>query len=128
MPALILILDDSELIVGMLSMVCAQLGYEVVCAHDISELPAAIAARTPDAVLCDLNMPGVSDPVAALRALKPLATTPLVLISGMPQPELDRIASQRGADAAISKDGGLPALTSALGPTLSILLAASRRA
>jgi CheY-like chemotaxis protein len=117
----ILILDDSELIVSMLSMVCAQLGYEVLAAHSIDEVPGAIATARPAAILCDLNIPGVADPVASVRELLP--GVPIVLVSGIPQDELNAVAEQRGADAAISKDGGMPGIMTLLGPTLSILLA-----
>lgn len=121
MPSHILILDDSELIVSMLSMVCAQLGYEVLTAHDIEGISPAIASHRPAAVLCDLNIPGVKDPVASVRALVP--GVPIILVSGIPQSELDEVAEARGAAAAISKDGGLPGIMAMLGPTLSILLA-----
>ena len=119
----ILIVDDSELIVSMLSMVCQQLGYQVFSSYDIQSLPQIISAQSPDAVLCDLNIPGSTDPVAEIKQIPALATKPLILISGISQDELDTIAEERGADAAISKDGGLPAIMSLLGPTLSILLA-----
>ncbi len=117
----ILILDDSELIVSMLSMICTQLGYGVLTAHSIDEVPGALASASPSAILCDLNIPGVTDPVQSVRTLIP--DTPIILISGISQQELDAEAEARGADAAISKDGGLPGIMSVLGPTLSILLA-----
>lgn len=124
MPTTILIVDDSELIVSMLSMVCQQLGHQTTSAGTLDEVPALVAATPPDAILCDLNIPGVSDPVAALKTLPSLKDTPIILISGTPQDKLDQIAEERGADAAISKDGGMPAIMTLLGPTLSILLAA----
>ena len=124
MATTILIVDDSELIVSMLSMVCQQLGYNPTSASALDDIAPLIASSPPGAILCDLNIPGISDPVAALRAFPSLQDTPIILISGTPQEKLDQIAEERGADAAISKDGGMPAIMTMLGPTLSILLAA----
>lgn len=119
----ILILDDSELIVSMLTMVCTQLGYDVITAASLDEVSLQVAQHLPDAILSDLNLPDTSDPVAALRAMPELSSKPIVLLSGIPQAELERVAEERGADAAISKDAGLPGMMTLLGPTLSILLA-----
>lgn len=123
MSQLILIMDDSELIVSMLEMICAQYGYRTVSALAFDEVHALISAETPHIILSDLNMPDIpnNDPVAALRQIPALAQTPIVVISGVEQTELDEVARTRGAQGAISKDAGLPGMMAQLGPLLSSL-------
>lgn len=119
---LVLLLDDSELIVSMLEMICAQLGHRTVSATAYAQVPELIVAHDPDIVITDLNLPDVpqGDTVRSLRTLTHEA--PIIIVSGMPQAELERIALERGAQGAISKDAGLPGMMSALGPMLAALL------
>lgn len=123
MSKLILIMDDSELIVSMLEMICAQLEYRTISALAFDQVPGLLSTHQPDVILSDLNMPDVpdNDPVAALRNLPSLADTPIIVISGVDQAELDRVAQARGAQGAISKDAGLPGMMMQLGPLLSSL-------
>ena len=109
---LILILDDSELMLSLFGMVCTQLGHDPVGCVSVSDLDGVLSGREPEVVLCDLNMPGTDDPVRDVRARLPDAR--IVLISGTPQNELDALAVSRGVHGAISKDGGLAGVASAL--------------
>jgi CheY-like chemotaxis protein len=123
MPSpLILIVDDSELLLQMLQMVCEGAGYRVACAASMTEAQAHVAAATPDAILSDLNLPDVPEPVSALRAMPGLTHTPIILISGQDQGKLDQIAASRGAQGAISKDAGLPGMMMSLPPLLEQLI------
>lgn len=123
MSQLILIMDDSELIVSMLEMICAQLEHRSISALSFDQVPALVSGQTPDVILSDLNMPDVpgGDPVAALRTIPALVDTPIIVISGVDQAELDAVARERGAQGAISKDAGLPGMMMQLGPLLSSL-------
>lgn len=112
---LILILDDSELMLSIFGMVCGQLGHETIPCISVDALKNAVKDKTPAVVLCDLNMPGVVDPVEEVRTHAPDAH--IILISGTSQEELDQIAVSRGVAGAISKDGGLAGVASML-PTL----------
>ncbi len=120
---LILILDDSELVASMLEMICGQLGYRTSTALLFEEVLPLIVQERPSVILSDVNLPDlpVDDPVSSLRAIPALADTPIVLISGQPQDALDALASSRGAQAAVSKDAGLPGMAAALAPILANL-------
>ena len=120
---LVLIVDDSDLLLQMLQMICEGAGYRAVCAESVSAAAALVRAELPAAILSDLNLPDTPDPVAALRALPGLASTPIILISGQDQGQLDAIAAQRGAQAAISKDAGMPGMMMALPDLLARLIA-----
>lgn len=112
----ILLLDDSELILQMLTMICQGEGHQT---HTATNFAAAqtILQNTPiQLIITDLNLPDVTghDTITALRQLPTAAHTPIIIISGQPQATLDAIALERGAQAALSKDGGFPAIASAL--------------
>jgi len=112
MSQLILILDDSELVAGMLEMICGQLGYRTVAAYAFADVAGQIAGEAPAVIISDLNLPDVPghDPITALRELPALAETPIIVVSGIDQSELEAIAAERGAQGAISKDAGMPGM------------------
>lgn len=117
MPS-VLIIDDSELILQMLEMVCQQAGYETGTATDIAAARAALEGCPYDVVITDLNMPDVADPVAEIRSCCDL---PIVIVSGQPQADLDAIAAERGAAGAVSKDAGMMGMATVLPELLASL-------
>lgn len=124
MKPLILIIDDSELILQMLTMICAQAGYRSVTCHEFAAVAPAVEAEVPALILSDLNLPdlGGRDPVSALRAIDGLAQTPIVLISGIDPEALRQKAEALGADGALSKEAGMPGMMSALPPLIASLI------
>ncbi len=117
--AKLLIIDDSELVLQMLQMVCEQAGHDVVAVTNMPEALVALEKTPPDAVITDLNMPSTDDPVADLRAS---CDVPIVVVSGQSQESLDAIAAERGADGAISKDAGMMGMAATLPDLLGRLL------
>jgi DNA-binding response OmpR family regulator len=117
--ARILIIDDSELILQMLEMVCQQAGHETTTASSVDEARSAFERSPPDVVVTDLNLPGVSDSVGEIRSW---GDVPVVIVSGRDQDELDEIAAERGAAGAVSKDAGLPGMTARLPDLLGRLV------
>ena len=124
MKPLILIIDDSELILQMLAMICEQAGYRSVTCPDFVAVAPAVEAEVPALILSDLNLPdlGGRDPVSALRAIDGLAQTPIILISGIDPQELHQKAEALGADGALSKEAGMPGMMSALPPLIASLI------
>ena len=113
----ILLIDDSELILQMLEMVCQQAGYRSTTCAIFADV-ASKASLDIDLIITDLNMPDIpgGDPVAALRQIEGLASKPIILLSGQPSKKLQAEAQERGAEAALSKDDGLPGLMVGLPP------------
>lgn len=109
--ARVLIIDDSELILQMLEMVVSGAGHVTTTVTGWAAAEAAYTASPPDVVITDLNLPEQPDPIAALQAL---GDTPIIIVSGRPQAELDRIAADRGAQGALSKDAGMMVMAGAL--------------
>lgn len=118
--ALILILDDSELILQMLEMICQQAGHDTITATSVTEAQQAYySSSPPDVVISDLNLPDCEDPIADMKAL---GNAPVVIVSGRPQAELDQIAADKGAAGAVSKDAGMAGMTATLPDLLGRLI------
>lgn len=125
MNPLVLIIDDSELILQMLDMVCQQAGYRTVTCNRFDAVPEAVQGEAPAAVVSDLNLPelGDRDVVGALRAIDALREVPVILVSGVGPDELDATAERLGADGAVSKEAGMPAVQAQLPAMLERLTA-----
>lgn len=105
----VLILDDSELVVQMVQMVCESLGHRVVVATSFAQAVECVSRETFDAIVSDVNVPDLAtDPVTGFRNAG--CAVPVVLISGQPQASLEAIAQQVGARGAVSKDLGIMGL------------------
>jgi CheY-like chemotaxis protein len=102
----LLIVDDNPDAAESLAEVVQLLGHSAEVAYDGASAVAQARARWPDAVLCDLGLPGMSgyDVARALRAEAP-AGRPLRLIavSGYTRPEDVRRALEAGFDAHLAK-------------------------
>ncbi len=99
----LLAVDDEEEITAILTEHFTSLGYEVdVATHGAAALVQA-AARRPDAVLLDINMPGVTgvEVFDRLRALD--RTVPIVMLTGNADEALARSFLRRGAFDYVAK-------------------------
>ena len=120
----VLIIDDSELVLQMLDMVCKDSGYQTLACANIAEAQREVATQTPDAVFIDLNLPDLEhdDPVAALRQELDLTDIPIIVVSGLEPEDLEQRAAEIGADGYVSKDEGMPGIQEDLPPMLERLL------
>ena len=80
---LIVVVDDSLVVRAMLARQLDDHGYQVVEAMDGEAALAIRAAQAPDAVLLDLNLPGISgyEVLAALRADPQTADIPVIILT-----------------------------------------------
>ena len=114
--AKVLIVEDSPLVVQMLTMVCQGAGHEVISFERFSAAADYLRQSLPDLILTDLNLPDVpgDDTLSELRAIEGVADTPVVIVSGRPSQELQEIARSSGAQGALSKDDGMPVISQQL--------------
>jgi len=110
----ILVIDDDAHDRGLLIAVLEEKGYEVIWA-DNGRLGLMLCHRqTPDAVVLDLNMPGI-DGLSILQQLRILhPTLPVVVFSGRSPQEVEEEMLNQGATAFIQKAFSLDLLGSAL--------------
>ena len=110
----ILVIDDDASDRGLLASVLEERGYEVILADNGGTGLMLCHRRTPEAVVLDLNMPGI-DGRSILRQLRILhPTLPVVVFSGHSTEEIEQEMLNQGATACIPKAFSLDQLGSAL--------------
>ena len=110
----ILVIDDDARDRGLLVAVLEEKGYEVILVDNGGAGLTLCHRRTPDAVVLDLNMPGI-DGRSILRQLRILhPTLPVVVFSGLSTDEIEQEMLNQGATACIQKAFSLDQLGLAL--------------
>jgi signal transduction histidine kinase len=96
-PSRILIIDDEEIVIDSCLAILEGRGYEVVTAPDGAEGLKQAREATPDLVLVDLMMPGISgfEVLEAMRGIDPTIVT--IVITGFSTVESAVEAMKRGA-------------------------------
>jgi DNA-binding response OmpR family regulator len=112
--ATILVIDDDSRDRGLLAAVLEERGYEVILADSGGAGLIVCHRRTPDAVVLDLNMPGIDGRkvLGQLRTLHP--TLPVVVFSGHSTEAIEQEMLDLGATALIQKAFSLEHLGAAL--------------
>jgi DNA-binding response OmpR family regulator len=101
--ARVLLIDDDPALLDVLSLAFEEAGYEVVTASDGRAGLASIDARRPDAIVSDVNMPGVDgfQLCRTLRARNDLV--PLVLLTSRDSEIDETLGLELGADDYVAK-------------------------
>lgn len=112
--SIILVIDDDVPILILMRSLLTEFGFEAVTAASGEEGLEQAGLRTPDLVLLDRNMPGMSgdEVLQRLRAEEALRKTPVLILSGEPMPQ-DEI-TQLGATAAVLKPFDVTELVSTI--------------
>ena len=99
----LLVVDDEDNVREIIEEYFTSLGYEVEIARDGAEALRRAAAVRPDAVLLDINMPGVTGDEALnrLHAIDP--TVPIVMLTGNADEDVARDLLRRGAMDYVTK-------------------------
>jgi CheY-like chemotaxis protein len=107
---LILVVDDDAPILLLMRNVLREFGFEAVAAGSGEQAIAEARKRTPDLILLDRNMPGMTgdEVLRELRSDDGLAAVPILILSGEPlgPDEVERI----GATGAVLKPFDLSSL------------------
>ncbi len=98
----ILVADDDEHILELVSLYLRRAGYQVVTARDGDEALAREKDHRPDLLILDVMMPG-PDGLQVARALRQKGDVPIVLLTARGS-DVDKIAGLRlGADDYVTK-------------------------
>jgi signal transduction histidine kinase/DNA-binding response OmpR family regulator len=113
----VLVVDDNDDAAEMLALMLQQDGYTTAIAHDGPAAIDAAHALTPDIVILDIGLPGISGYEVAeqLRADMSLAQTALIALTGWGAPEDRRKALAAGFDVHLTKPVTAEDLHEALG-------------
>lgn len=107
----ILVFDDSPLVLELTQQALESEGFAVAAAADLTAFEQARAAMTPDLILVDVQMPEAfgDDVASTLRGVRGV-NVPIILVSNLDEPELERRAAEADADGWISKRRGMDEL------------------
>src|SRR5580700_7053533 len=108
--ARVLIIDDSPILVELVTKALSAAGFDAAGAMDLASLDQQLTARPCDLILVDINMPEMfgDDVVEFLRTQKK-TDAQLILYSGMGERELAERAKNSGADGYLTKAAGIEA-------------------
>jgi PAS domain S-box-containing protein len=112
----ILIVEDNEDAAGMLSALLESRGHSVRVADSGSEALRMLREQTPEIVVCDIGLPGMSgyELASQLRRDPALRSLRLIALSGYGQPEDRRRSREAGFDDHLVKPVDFTALESIL--------------
>jgi putative two-component system response regulator len=102
---LIMIIDDSEVIVNLLTLTLGPHGYRTVGFTDAQAALRALETASPDLVLVDINMPGMDgyEVCARIKELPRFRDTPVVFMSGMDDASVKVKAFRQGGVDYLTK-------------------------
>jgi two-component system, sensor histidine kinase and response regulator len=101
----ILVIDDEEMVRAAIALIIRSRGWTVEEAKDGQEGLTKARIQSPDAIVCDLNMP-VMDGFEVLEAIRQdpvLKATPFIVITGQTAHRYEARALEQGADAVLLK-------------------------
>jgi DNA-binding response OmpR family regulator len=98
----ILIIEDDETIRALLKRAFSQSGARVIEAEDGAAGMRAIYADKPDAVLLDIEMPGI-DGFGALERIRDLTDLPVMMLTSSDRKDVKLRAFEGGADDYVTK-------------------------
>ncbi|HVT03802.1 MAG TPA: response regulator [Thermoanaerobaculia bacterium] len=106
----ILVVDDDEPILGLMRTVLREFKFDPITASSGAAALEKAREGSPDLILLDMNMPGMSghEAVKAFQADEKLRSVPILIVSGEPVSPGDLEAI--GALGAVQKPFDLPLL------------------
>ncbi len=114
MPITVLVADDEEGLVRLLSSELELAGYSVLAAEDGVRAVEIAAKRDPDVIILDIMMPG-KDGFAVCEEIRDFSYAPIIMLSARGQ-ESDKVqALNIGADDYMTKPFGMSELLARVG-------------
>lgn len=115
-PHRIVMIDDSEIQLAVVSTVLEEAGFQVRAVSSLRKFVNAVLDWKPNLIVTDLYMPEMSGAqlCAWLRQQVETAKTPIIICSSAEDAELERVARAVGADGYLSKSAGPEALPAKL--------------
>ena len=122
-PHKLLVIDDSEVSLKIVSAILVQAGYDVRTSVDVHSLRKTLGSWKPDLILTDVDMPGMSgvELCRRLKATYETAHVPVVLFSSRSHDDLEVLARECAAEGFLCKSG-LDTLPEDLGQVIKSVL------
>jgi DNA-binding response OmpR family regulator len=103
MPKKILIVDDEPHMCEAVKLLLESEGFEVVTAHNVQECMERIRKGTPDLILLDILLPGVSGTSAIRSLMDSLSGTKIIMFSVISTDYFKKLCRELGAVDYITK-------------------------
>jgi DNA-binding response OmpR family regulator len=105
MPKTILIMEDTEDICKALSLRLGFYGYSSIAAHDGREGLVKTREEKPDLILLDIRLPELNgfEFMEVFFADKEISHIPIIMISAVVEPEIERKCLEMGARYYVTK-------------------------
>ncbi len=96
----VIIVEDEPNIAESLSFILKRGGYDVQCVNDGNDAVYEVQNQHPDLVILDVMLPNRSglEILRDIRASRPIASTPVLMLSAKGQTKDREIAIETGAD------------------------------
>jgi CheY-like chemotaxis protein len=109
LPATVLIAEDNESNLEVISDYLVRSGYRVVPVRNGSEVLERVKESPPNLILLDIQMPGMHglEVIRRLRADKQTSDTPIIAMTALAMPGDREMCLQAGANEYMSKPLGL---------------------
>ena len=110
MSRTLLLIDDSETVLGLLGDALREEGFEVHAESSVIAANKHLYRGRVDLVLLDVQMPMISggEVCRILKDREETREVPVVFFSDLPDAELERLVQQAGAQGYLSKSRPLP--------------------
>ena len=99
----ILIIDDDEKTLKLLSTILTEEGYLCVLATDCAEARQSLESSSFELILCDINLPDESGMEFIKYVSHELKYTAAIMVTGVDNPQVAKSALKRGAYDYIRK-------------------------
>ena len=103
MTASVLVVDDHEQARASIADILRHAGHAVTCAASAAEALAKLETASPDVILTDLQMPGLSGVDLQDHLIARGHRIPIIFITGYPDENVRARAMKAGAVAFLSK-------------------------
>jgi DNA-binding response OmpR family regulator len=112
----LLIVDDDRTLVSLLSQMVAISGHTSAGAYGGQQALDLIGAQPFDLVLLDLMMPDIDgfETLRRLRSLPAGQDLPVVVVTAMPDPDIDQRVARAGGNATLRKPVDFDTLAAAI--------------
>jgi len=96
----VIIVEDEPNIAESLSFILKRAGYDVLCVNDGNDAIYEVQNQHPDLVILDVMLPNRSglEILRDIRLSRPIASTPVLMLSAKGQTKDREIAMETGAD------------------------------
>jgi pilus assembly protein CpaE len=112
----ILVVDDDIDTLRLVGLMLERQGYQIIAASTGQQALSLARVEKPDLILLDLMMPDIDgfETLRRLRSLPAGQDLPVVVVTAMPDPDIDQRVARAGGNATLRKPVDFDTLAAAI--------------